>query len=310
MNFTESDEDILLLAILSESSESASKFLYSDHWYNSIKKLNSRHFFDSFRMSKNCFNILFETLIMREEKPKDLKKKLLIFIFFISHHSTYRKIREIFGVPKSTACIIVEEMASFLYQMAKQEIKLPQNRNELEELKNGMSAKFSATNAVLVIDGTHIQVTSQSSDTFCFYNRKGQFSLNYVCIVDYKYRIRGLTYGFGSMHDSRIYNISQMKRKLDLLLNDTEFFIVGDSAFKGMSNIKSTNQNPISEEELNLLIKIRVIVENAFGMFKMKFKRFNYRIFNGTSLKSHKILCSSFFIHNFIIENEINRPFD
>ena len=48
----------------------------------------------------------------------------------------------------------------------------------------------------------------------------------------------------------------------------------------------------------------RVAVENAFGLFKNKFKRFTIGSGNGEQEKNIRILKGALFIHNFIIDND------
>ena len=51
--------------------------------------------------------------------------------------------------------------------------------------------------------------------------------------------------------------------------------------------------------------KQRVIVENAFGFFKMKFKRFTVPMRQGEKQKFIKIMKTAMLLHNFIIDENI-----
>ena len=60
---------------------------------------------------------------------------------------------------------------------------------------------------------------------------------------------------------------------------------------------------PKKNREFNRQLKRqRVVVENAFGLFKGKFKRFNVAVKNGDSLKNVRVLKCAIFIHNFLID--------
>jgi hypothetical protein len=59
---------------------------------------------NSYRMTRVWFEKLFEFLNEKHNMNK-FKFKLLLFLYFISHKCTYREIREIFEIPKSTVFI-------------------------------------------------------------------------------------------------------------------------------------------------------------------------------------------------------------
>jgi len=85
-----------------------------------------------------------------------------------------------------------------------------------------------------------------------------------------------------------------------------EYFVLGDAAFMGLRNIRvahSTAEFPLTSEEEYNLKRQRIIVENAFGLFKGKFKRFAGRVINGHTNNSIKTIKVAFWLHNFIIDN-------
>ncbi|KAI5154607.1 hypothetical protein ENBRE01_3423, partial [Enteropsectra breve] len=138
-----------------------------------------------------------------------------------------------------------------------------------------------------------------------FYDRKGCFSITFVCVVDHRQRFRGITYGFGKSHDARIYRGSQLRNLIEAI-SDNTCFVVGDSAFSGCHKIQicaSTVATPLSDAEAYNLSKQRIVIENAFGRFKGKFKRFETRILKGDRDRYAKIIKAAMWIHNFIIDN-------
>ena len=119
-------------------------------------------------------------------------------------------------------------------------------------------------------------------------------------------RFRGVCYGFGSSHDARILSNSSLKEKI-FAINDPSSYILGDKAFQGIGNIQITETTraiPRDESTSVNLRKQRIVVENAFGLFKNKFKRFDVRSYQGEKIKNIKILLSCIWLHNFIIENK------
>ena len=161
-------------------------------------------------------------------------------------------------------------------------------------------------NCLLAIDGTEIQISKPSSRPFSYYNRHDVFSITFLCAVDYKMRFRAISYGYGSSHDSYLYRISNLRNLIEDI-DDPHIFIVGDPAFRGFERIRtaiSTNNEPLTPFLESSLSKQRIKVENAFGLFKGKFKRFNGRVLKGGEEKNIDYIKCAFFIHNWIINNQ------
>ena len=298
------DEFLLYLLFLDSDSSEENEFIYSEKWREKIEVMSELQFRETFRMTKICFETLF-SYILNNYTPKNLTEiDLLLFLFYIGHISTFRKMREIFGLPKSTIHRKIDLILNLFISIAKKEIKMP-NVEELPLLERGFLEKGEFQGCILAIDGTHIEITSPASD-FDFYNRKGHFSINFVCAVDYKKRFRGASYGFGSSHDARIYRRStSLRDKIESY--PQRYFCVADSAFSGFNNVLatiSTTSNYISNEDLYELGKQRVVVENAFGLLKNKFKRLKYPVNNANLKKIVKIFYSALWLHNFIIDFE------
>ena len=84
-----------------------------------------------------------------------------------------------------------------------------------------------------------------------------------------------------------------------------DFKIVGDQAYRGYEHIvipgiTRNSEIPNYTEEL---AKQRLIVENTFGLFKGKFKRFYYKSFNGESENFVKLFTAAVVLHNLIIDH-------
>ncbi|ORD93923.1 hypothetical protein ECANGB1_1370 [Enterospora canceri] len=80
------------------------------------------------------FSVLNETV-----KVKELKCKLALFIWFIAHQTSYRAIREVFGLPKSTVHEYIREMYTVLSGWVAEMVKFP-SEAEYNVLADGFSA--------------------------------------------------------------------------------------------------------------------------------------------------------------------------
>ncbi|KAF7672854.1 hypothetical protein CDIK_4544 [Cucumispora dikerogammari] len=89
-------------------------------------------------------------------------------------------------------------------------------------------------------------------------------------------------------------------------ISDPKSYVFGDSAYGEFNKIifaASTNTFPLTLDEEYLYSQQRIIVENAFGKLKGKFRRFESRIVNEIQKKSINSIMSILWIHNFIIDN-------
>ena len=257
-------------------------------------------------MSRECFSKLLEKVIKESNIVLMTVKKVLVFLFYFGHISAYRKLRELFGISHATLFRIIKEMADIFHSLSLKEIKFPEPF-EYEELKNGFLQFGCIEGTILAIEGTLIKISRpQSPNPFNYYDRKGHWSINFICVVDHKQRFRGVTYEFGKSHDSRVLNNSELKVLIENI-EDENCFVIGDSAYAGLRKIKvcrSILSNPLTSEEEYEMSKQRIIVENAFGRLKGKFKLLDGKIINGDKNKYIKAIKGIFFIHNFIIDND------
>lgn len=122
----------IMLDLLSDDSSDEMLLFYSNEWYSKIHLLSEQQFLEIFRMSRNCFKRLEKKLFANAIIK--LKLKLHLFCYFIAHKVTYREIRNVFGIPKSTIFVFVNEVAQLLAQKAIECIKF----HTTEEYKNCM----------------------------------------------------------------------------------------------------------------------------------------------------------------------------
>ena len=113
-----------------------------------------------------------------------------------------------------------------------------------------------------------------------------------------------MAYQCGTWHDARVYRNSLTRNLVERLDGQNEF-LLGDPAFGGFPNIRttnSTNQIPLTREEANVFSRQRVIVENAFGLLKMKLKILRGCLESSSVEKNLRIIKSCIWLHNFFIK--------
>ena len=97
-----------------------------------------------------------------------------------------RTIAWLFGISKSSLCVIVRETYEAILQ--NQMIKLPKG-DILDQVIEGFEFRWGFPNCVGAVDGTHIPPTNCRTD---YYNRKGSYSIILQRLVDFKYLLKDI----------------------------------------------------------------------------------------------------------------------
>ena len=120
----------------------------------------------NFRMSKTTFEFLHTSLKTRIErkdttfrKAISVRHRLAITIWTLATPSEYRTIAHLFGVARSTVCVIVHDTCKAIVDILFDEfITFPHGR-QLEKTISGFQAKWQVPQCVGAIDGSHIPVS-------------------------------------------------------------------------------------------------------------------------------------------------------
>ena len=214
-------------------------------------------------------------------------------------------LRSQFGIPTATIWRACDEISVILSRMSHINIRFPDSQ-EFENLMNGMRSLDTLYGAILAIDGCHIKINRPKTNFMSYYNKYQYFSICLVVASDYRKMIRSVSYQCGSWHDAGVYRNSEMRIIIDQIGRHGAF-VIGDPAFGGFDNIRTTNSTisrQITTTESQALGRQRVLVENCFALLKERFKILSYKISNKSVRKNLRIIKSCIFLHNFIIENE------
>ncbi|XP_075056973.1 uncharacterized protein LOC142143161 [Mixophyes fleayi] len=160
------------------------------------------------------------------------------------------------------------------------------------------------------IDGTHIPIIAPTDNHADYYNRKGWHSIILQAVVDHNYCFTDVFIGWpGRSHDARVlansdlYQIAEEKQDGWLFPREKSTFvdgveipvhIIGDAAYplrrwlmKGF-----TQQHHLSQEQIRFthtLSSARMVVENAFGRLKGRWRCLLKRIDIDTKLVPHVV---------------------
>ncbi|KAJ8968799.1 hypothetical protein NQ314_002108 [Rhamnusium bicolor] len=170
--------------------------------------------------------------------------------------------------------------------------------------------KKGINNIIGVIDGSHIEINKPKEDQDASINRKGYHSLLLQGIVDHEKRFTDVFCGEpGSMHDARLLRKSGIFKKMN---DEPNFmgncFLLGDSAYPNLSWLVTPfKDNPrITQNQkifINRISATRVIVENAFGLLKGRFRRLK-KLENFDLNLCSKVIMACCILHNICIDEE------
>lgn len=239
------------------------------------------------------------------------EKTALLSLWYLANRNSFREVSDRFGVSLSTAHSCLNRMLEFLISMKNKYIAWPN-----QEEKQNNSQVFAKNNgfpgAIGAIDGSHIMIPKPEENQDSYINRKGYHSLLLQGVVDNNKKFIDVFCGEpGSLHDARLLRRSAIYAKI---LENPDFigafYLLGDSAYPNLNWIVTpfTDTGFLSEEQ-KLFNKRhsskRVVVENAFGLLKGRFRRLR-GLENWNLTLCAEIILGSCILHNICMDDTIN----
>ncbi|XP_011404428.1 PREDICTED: protein ALP1-like, partial [Amphimedon queenslandica] len=172
-------------------------------------------------MRKETFMYLCKELD-KEVRKKDthlrcaitVELRVAITIWFLSTGTPYRVLAHLFGVSRSSICLIIRQVCTAIVKvLMRKYIKYPSG-SALISVIDGFKAKCGFPNCGGAIDGSHIPISSPVEFHSDYYNRKGWYSMIIQAVADHKYRFLDIYIGWpGSVHDARVFVNSPIYNK-------------------------------------------------------------------------------------------------
>ncbi|XP_071576796.1 putative nuclease HARBI1 [Temnothorax nylanderi] len=166
-------------------------------------------------------------------------------------------------------------------------------------------------NVVGAIDGCHIPIKQPVRNANDYFNKKQFHSIILQGVCDHSARFIDVFIGMpGRMHDARVFRNSRLfqmltDRENPILLQRQH--LIGDCAYPLMLNLmtpfRDNGHLPAAHIRYNVrLSSIRSIIERAFGLLKVKFRRLKYLDISDPGF-GNTIIAATCMLHNFIIDN-------
>lgn len=271
----------------------------SEHWWQHVvSNFTPQDWLENFRVSQVTFTYICNQLrtsitkadtVMR--KAITAEKRVAITIWFLATGCDYRTIGHLFGVAKSTVCVVLKEVCACIVNvLLPKYIAMPKG-NALKNVIEGFRRDYGFPQCVGAVDGTHIPVVSPEECAADYYNRKGWHSVLMQGTVDNLGRFVDIYVGWpGRVHDARVFaNSSLYKRGQDNTLlpdwkeklgpnnKDVPLVILGDPAYPLlewlMKAFPDTGHLTQHQRQFNYrLSRARVVVEHSYGKLKGRWR--------------------------------------
>ena len=294
----------------------------SSHWFDMALKFSNKEWRDNFRLSKETFLFII-SMVGDSVARKDTKlrravssqKRIAITLYFIGSTAEYRTIGNLFGVSKSFVCQCIKDVSKAIVTKLKPVFLSIPKGDELIDIMKQYREKWGFPCCAGAIDGTHVPIKAPNENHTDYVNRKSYHSIVMQAVVDSRYMFRDIVVGWpGSVHDARVlsnsklYDLANKNQLFDLNIQETILdcnikpVILGDPAYPLLNWLmKEYPENPNTlywQRHFNyLLSRARMTVENSFGRWKGRFRRFLKCVDMDVSTLTY-VVAASCILHN------------
>ena len=269
----------------------------SGDWWDHIvlETFFRRDWTENFRMSHEKFQYICEQLrpsIHRNDtrlrRAVSVEKRIAVTLWCLATSAEYRTISHLFGIGRSTVCEIVQETCkSIVKYLQPQYIRFPSG-GQVDSIVRGFEEKWGIPQCIGAVDGSHVPVCAPTLNHTDYYNRKGWYSVIVQADVDHRYRFIDVYTGWpGSVHDARVFAHSSLYRNgtngtllppshtRQISGVDLPLFLVGESAYPLLTWLMKPFPQSFTTSAPNnyRLSRGRILVENAFGRLKARWRR-------------------------------------
>ena len=268
---------------------------------------DEKQWYDDFRVTKATFTYLLNVMsgdISRQDttmgKAISADRRLALTLYYLASTAEYRTIAHLFGVSTPFVCMCIKDVCKAINRRFARVISFPQG-DDLVQVLNGYEERWGMPMCAGAIDGTHIPILSPQESHADYVKRKNYHSILLQAVVDCHYKFRDVVIGWpGSMHDARVlanstlYKYGNEKklfpRNLTKQIGDEHIspYLIGDAAYPLLPWLmKPYPENRTTPREHHLfnyhLSRARMTVENTYGRWKGRFRRFLKRVDMGVN---------------------------
>ena len=275
----------------------------SSYWWEHVVNttFTPNDWMENFRMSHETFIYLCDELRASVEKNDTIMRwaipveRVALTLWFLSTGADYRTIGHLFGVSKSTVCIVTKEVCTALVDVLLPKYVRFLSGESLREVVDGFKLKYDFPQCAGAVDGTHIPIISPEEYPADYFNRKGWHSIVMQGTMNHLGQFVDIYVGWpGRVHDARVFANSTLYKKGQdgvLLPNWTEtisgkdvsLVILGDPAYPLLPWLMKTypDNGRLNQQQKTFNYRLshaRVVVEHAYGRLKGRWRCLQKRL--------------------------------
>ncbi|XP_015514238.1 putative nuclease HARBI1 isoform X1 [Neodiprion lecontei] len=312
---SDDEEDILLLRNIANRRRKIPRI--QNYIADVVNHYNDKQFKSHFRVSRETCNYLIALFEQSEHYPKGppfggvriktAEEYILCYLWFAGNKSVYRIVAQLFGLSLSTAHAMIESVTTYLTdELGPLVIRFPRTLQEKQDICEEFEEIAGYPGVCGCIDGTFINIRTPAHKIKSTYvNRHDTTALTLQGICDAKKKFLDVFTGIpGKIHDARVFTLSFIRPTV--LSMGPDFHILGDSAYPICENLMTPirdygNLTDEQREYNRRFCSTRVLIENAFGLLKQRFRQLIRTDMWGV-LKTSKFILSCCVMHNLCIE--------
>ncbi|XP_046749939.1 putative nuclease HARBI1 [Diprion similis] len=313
-NFDDED-DILLLRNIANKKHKVARI--QNYIRDVVGHYNDIQFKSHFRVSRETCNYLialFEQSVHYPKGPpfgrvrvKTAEEYILCYLWFAGNKSVYRIVAQLFGLSLPTAHAMIESVTTYLTdELGLLVIRFPRTPQEKQDCSEEFEEIAGYPGVYGCIDGTFINIRTPAHKIKSTYvNRYDTTALTLQGICDAKKKFLDVFTGIpGKIHDARVFTLSFLCPTV--LSMGPDYYLLGDSAYPLCENLMTPirdygNLTDKQREYNRRFCATRVLIENAFGLLKQRFRQLIRTDMWGVS-KTLKFILSCCVLHNLCIE--------
>ena len=283
---------------------------------NPLSSYDDSEFYIRFRLKKDGFQYIFSLVEHQLNNSQGRGRfpsvpPILQFSVTLRYYATagfQSATGDLFGLHQSTVSRVVRKTSQAIASLSPTIIKIPSNEESLTT--NLYFLNYSNFPGVTgIVDGTHVWIQSPGGESAELYrNRKGWFSLNVQVVCNEKHKFINVVARWpGSVHDSRIWQNSRIRR--DLEEGKLQGVILGDSAYPLSKQLLVPFDYPCSSGKHGrfnrALCRCRVFIEQTIGNWKRRFPVLAFKIRKSPE-DAAVIVVATAVLHNLCVD--LNQP--
>ncbi|XP_029157964.1 protein ALP1-like [Nylanderia fulva] len=295
----------------------------SDNLVVEMRLTDPEKYFNYFRMSPTIFNELLNIvgpLIEKQHvvrKPIPARTRLEVTLRWLASGDSMTSLSYAFRIAQCTLSQIIPETCQAIWISLQEKVMIDPTEENWNTIARDFEAICQFPNCIGAIDGKHVIIQAPPRSSSCYYNYKGNHSINLLAVSDAKNRFVIVDIGAeGRQSDGGVFENSGLPYILETnalhiplprRLNDTDlefpYVLLGDEAFPlstyMMRPYPRSGRLNISRKIFNYrLSRARRTVECAFGILVARWRIYRQPIIANTSTVV-KAVQATIVLHNF-----------